>query len=609
MTLADAYMTVSPAALNDAKFVSEHGLDLFLSTYFKECSLLSHPTTDHSSVKLHRLCFLLLRKQLAADQLPRYMCDLDFIKSFAASYNSSSAIAEVLRTIWGKCNQRISDELRRMQKLVIPQLEHTSPDEAVNNLRSLVPLFRALPNAAAEVMVGSEFLDALAAAYQKVDASSRDTLVVLTFFCLVSLLDGVSANRSSFSDHMYSLKANAEAVEKHGEKSLLADLITNTPLISRIKQTMVDSDAGRAHNLEALLLPFRKQAVARHTKLNNRKRGKGKGKATSPSEHAFEGEVHIHRMSLISQIQDLFPDLGGGFIMKLLDTYAENVEIVTAALLEDALPPALRALDRSEPLPSGSTKGLTPRSTPPPPPTQTLPTRHNIHDHDALDRLAVSASNLHIGKAPRASAPTTSDANIKAAILSALSAFDPDDDEHDDTYDAADADALPTPGADADADLDVHEESLFAAWKADPALFARDAETRRSARRARLRNDLGGGWSDEAIEGWAVMLTREPGRVRRLEEKFGFRGSQDGVGRTAWREGDEEDNAGRGGRGRGRGSWGGRGRGESSVGSGTTNEGASARERRRKEASKGRRANHNRRDGRARKVARAGFAG
>jgi len=53
-------------------------------------------------------------------------------------------------------------------------------------------------------------------------------------------------------------------------------------------------------------------------------------------------------MSFITQVQDLFPDLGSGFVVKLLDEYNDDVEQVTAHLLDDSLPPHLKAADRSE---------------------------------------------------------------------------------------------------------------------------------------------------------------------------------------------------------------------------------------------------------------------
>jgi len=268
--------------------------------------------------------------------------------------------------------------------------------------------------------------------------------------------------------------------------------------------------------------------------------------------------------------------------------------------------------------------------------------RRSVFDGDDFSRLAVSPSQIHHGRSHAdsqtadtlLSAPTSK--SDKAAIISALAAFDSDDDERDDTYDMEDVggtvdsampgtsdDAMDTEGL----KQNVHEEALWQAWKMSPGLFGRDQATRRSQARIALRSDTG--MTDEAIEGWAIMLQRDPKKVKRLEAMFSMAGSgqQRGLGRTAWQDspvvsetdtGEEADTDGdpgpatRGGRGGGKGR--GRGRGGGQGGRGANVAGpADDREtqvaRQRKDANKGSRTNHNPRDQRARKLARGGFAG
>jgi activating signal cointegrator complex subunit 2 len=74
---------------------------------------------------------------------------------------------------------------------------------------------------------------------------------------------------------------------------------------------------------------------------------KGKGKITQQEVNA---DIHVHKMSQITQVQDLFPDLGSGFVSKCLDEYGEDVEQVVANLLSETLPPHLANADRSESL-------------------------------------------------------------------------------------------------------------------------------------------------------------------------------------------------------------------------------------------------------------------
>lgn len=123
--------------------------------------------------------------------------------------------------------------------------------------------------------------------------------------------------------------------------------------------------------------------------------------------------------------------------------------------------------------------------------------------------------------------------------------------------------------------------------------------------------------TDEALEGWAMMIARDPRRLRRLEAKFSLAAgtTQRELPATSYRAAEEDSDpgaaasAGRGrGRGRGRG---GRGRGIGRPGdaAGPAGERDTQVARQRKDAGKASRANHNRRDQRARKMARGGFSG
>jgi len=491
-------------------------------------------------------------------------------------------------------------------------------------------------------MTGSDFLDSLMAAYTRASNELRSKLAISTFMGLQALSAGEKPNYSVLSDHLYSLKANAEQMQKTGQPSLLSDIVTNTPLITKLRDSITSSEGSRARNLLASLSTFKQASLARPKKLVRRKPDKGKHAANDSFGHgAFAGEMHVHRMSLISQVQDLFPDLGSGYVVKLLDEYGDDVEQVTAHLLDDSLPPHLTSADKSEQIPPSAAElapqqsnpdyapDLQPRSTP-------SFERRNIFDNDELDNLAVDTSRLHIGRrnanltadqvlADRSTAPN------KAHILAALAAFDSDDDERDDTYDIEDVGgtvdtARPGASDDVDADLrDGNEEALFRAYKMNPEAFGRSAEIRRGGERRALKAETR--MTDEAIEGWAIMMARDPRKMRRLEAKLeSFGGQQRELQRTSYRAspagsgGEDSEDAGtsggeRGGfrgRGRGGGRGGFRGRGGRGGGgdvAGPASERDTLQARQRKEASKGSRANHNRRDQRARKMARGGFPG
>ncbi|KAL8973737.1 MAG: hypothetical protein Q9197_002024 [Variospora fuerteventurae] len=534
----------------------------------------------------------------------------------------------LLQSLWQ--SEHLDDKFKKHKTSLIQDLEGAaSKDDRAEleaNLTRTAALLRACPAYGQFLMIGSDFIDTVSTLYDKLDSSLQKKFVVVSYCCFLSLMDPSRPRFSMLLDHLYGLISPQE------QQKLLPVLCSSTPLVRKLRGRIAGPEAIRAEKLIHQLSVFegRGDSASRPKKSTRRKVDKGKQKQKDEYGHrAIDGGLHVHKMSLVTQIQDLFPDLGSGFILKLLDEYGDDTEQVTAHLLDDSLPPHLRSLDRSEDLPPPSPQpstdlapNLSPGTTPP-----LLPTRRNIHDNDAFDRLTVSPSQVHRGlKSSSRTADTVlqdrSAAPNKAAILAALAAFDSDDDERDDTYDAEDVGGTvdtAIPGSDeVDADLrDKNEEALYRAWKMSPEVFERDAATKRGKARTALRTETG--MTDEAVEGWGIMVGRDPRRLRRLEARFEmYGGQQRELGKSRYREGEattDESDRGEGFGGRGRGGFHGRGRGRGGRGGGAGSAAGPADEkvtqisRQRKDASKGSRANHNRRDQRAKKVTRAGFPG
>ena len=258
------------------------------------------------------------------------------------------------------------------------------------------------------------------------------------------------------------------------------------------------------------------------------------------------------------------------------------------------------------------------------PPTD-LPGRRHVFDDDAFDTLSILAQHLHIGQRDTTLAPPT--ASNKAAILAALATFDSDSDERDDTYDADDVGGTvdtSVPSIDDRHETERNDEVLFIAWKTSPGVFHRDVATRRSNARATLRHQTG--MTDEAIEGWGLMLSRDERKVKYLEvaNLTTFTGTQRQLPSNSWRagevkdEGEEnEDNLAAGSlRGERRDRLGARMAVDRAgvtvhVGdvAGLASERSTQVARQRKNLQKGPRANHNRRNQRSKKMARAGVPG
>lgn len=595
------------------------------------------------------------------------LLDWRFLGDFCDTYHSSSALRQLLLEVWTRYENEISPSVEKGKFEVMEMLSKankarqvTAASDTVLDIRRLSVLASTLPQVGCLLMLGSDYLDTLHDAY-KISLSAtneadgkalRNALVANLYVGLTSLLKVRNPNLSLLLDQLFSLKVSANVETTSNKKAtlspdLLSDLVCSTDILVRIERYLISAPQKRGQDLVSSLREYQLQTKGMHNQHYQRsKKRKDKGKAISNTEQ-YDG-LHVHKMSLITQIRDLFPDLGEGYVVRLLDYYADSVETVVAHLLEGSLPPRLEALDRTEPLPDRNLQirdVMEPHHTPPQLASPQPGFARNIDLED--DEIIQAARSATVGQKKkllfgRANIDSTADTILadrsqhaanKAAILSALANFDSDDDERDDTYDVADVGGTVDSGmgtgtldveseqekrsrlgaaASGDGDKDTMEldMTLYRLWKSNPAQFARDSTTRRSQSRTTLKRETG--MTDEAIEGWAVMLQRDMKRQTRLESKLALDAGMGGAGAaavgqpelasTAYRrpnaktavgefedpESDAGSSAGARGGGRGRG---GPGRGGPNRGRG---------------GNRGRGANHRRRDQHAKKMVKAG---
>ena len=620
LTLSELYLRLPSKNFNTKSFPGRPLEGFLLSFYHERAHVKSEDKTfsNASAHKLQRACFLITRRMLLeSNYAANRLRDFGFLADLCHVHGKSPTLSRLMSELWEQQAGVLENSMLQRKQAMVKLLELPPKEGTQRELRQLAAVMRTSPDAAVLFMTGSDFLDALILRCNKFNSPEERMLVVATSYLgLLSLIKTDSPNVSLLSDHLYSLKAQAD--QARDKLSLLPELITNTPLVAKLRRSVSGKAAERLLKLLDTLETYRSPSIAQPRKFFSHKPSKGKGRAVH-----VNGEMHVHRMSLVTQVQDLFPDLGSDFVLRLLDEYGDNVEQVTAHLLDDSLPKHLQDLHRTEQAAvfdhrqEAEVENLVPRSTPPPP-QSFIPERRNVFDDDELERLDLGTARLHIGKKKEVQ---SNDQPNKAAILSALAAFDSDDDERDDTYDVEDVggtvdtshpDGEPSPSA--RVTQEENDTALFTAYKASPELFGRTFNVRRGQARQALKAETG--MTDEAIEGWATMLQRDPRRLTRLEAQFGsFDGKQSDLAKSAYRDSaggtETEDSDAPGGRGgfrggsRGRGN---RGRGRGNV-AGPSNDPNTASAQRRKEASKSSRANHNRRDQRARKIARGGFAG
>ena len=624
IALADLTVRLPSKELSSGAKTTQTGLITFLRSFYHESSTAS-PTDetlrDLKALQLQKTCFRLVARVCSEVRDADNLLDWDFLVAFCHLHIKSSALPRLIGQVWKQHRERLESVIRPQNSSITKKLDSSKTDGVSLELQRLAPVLRASPDLASLLMTGSDFLDGLTTFHaNRSSTEERRAAVLILYLGLESLVKVEPQSTSLLSDHLFSLKASADS--DSSKDSILADLVTNTPLLNRLRRSVTGKGAERLSKLLDSLETYRTSSLARPRKRVRRKPEKGKGRAPQ-----LDGEMHMHRMSLVTQVQDLFPDLGSGFIMKLLDEYNDDVEQATAHLLDDSLPSHLQSLDRTEeaslPISAAGLDDLAPKSTPPPEPASYIPDRRNVFDEEELD-----FSRLQIGKKDKDAQPTDTNAN-KSAILSALAAFDADDDERDDTYDVDDVGGTidtsapdGEPGPNAKASREENDAALFKVYKSSPELLGRTFDVRRGQPRQALKRETG--MTDEAIEGWAIMLQRNPKQMSRLESQFGgaagggFDGRQTALERTAYREspggtetedsdapksGSGAPNAPRGGfRGRARGR--GRGRGGGGSVAGPSGDAGTAAAQRRKEESKGSRANHNRRDQRAKKMGR-----
>ena len=606
---------------------------------------------DTKELRLHRQNFLLTRRLLADTDLPYDCSDKDLfalVANASLAFGASNAWRETLKTAWKRSQDRIVAAISTCKSSLIRDLpqSHTFPtDDILSDIQRVTAMTKALGEIGEYLMTGSDYLDSLASGYPTSPRTSNghDALGIsraLTenlYVCLRSLLISDPPHMSLLLDHLYSLKATADRTIKTNPDypTILSSLVCTTSFLRHIEVFISTHKQNRGEVLVKSLDTYRSMKMHLHPPITRRKSEvqKGKGKARADPE----SDIHIHQASRISQIHDLFPELSSAYIIRLLDHFLDDIEAVTAALLEpDSLPVDLQ--DRNadadtQPQLNGKVYDLAPHE-----PLSNVPERRNVFDGDDFDKLRISSSMIHMGRKDM-TIETTKNSNehtkAKAAIMAALAAFDSDDDERDDTYDVGDVGGTVDTSIDTDSrpraqkvsatSDDGYEELLFGAWRNTPQIFARDSTTRLSQPRQKLKQETG--MSDEQIEGWAVMLGRDKAFLSRLEKNyslaFAFGGEQHKLAGTKWsasRSGTatEDDDLDSGDDGAGQGGGGGRARGgplgqgargfglgRGGSTSGLSRDPATQAARRRKEQGRGRgRANHNRREARAKKVGR-----
>ncbi len=359
--LIELYLRSSEAGF--LKSITEvDSIHTFLSTYIHEhASSSSTPLQASQSHPLHRNVFLLIHRVLSTSTSMREpLRDWTFLADLAIVYSRAQSLRLLLQGLWKRRKDDLEPGFLGLKERLLAHMDgprKTASDEDLALLlKRLTPLLQISPDIASLFMVGSDFLDGMVNAYQRSPQSSKKLLVRVTYLCLLSLIKTEKPNISLLIDHLFSLRTSSHSSQddRKGADSLAVGLVSTTPFLSQVRDRLQGANATRAEVALSSLEATATSLGLHYQKPIRRKAGKGKapthGEATNEYGHGDFGEIHVHRMSLVTQVQDIFPDLGAGFVFKLLDEYHDDVEQVTAHLLEESLPPHLRNADRSETL-------------------------------------------------------------------------------------------------------------------------------------------------------------------------------------------------------------------------------------------------------------------
>ena len=352
--LAQRYLLLAPKAfsLHSAK---NESLVEFLVSYVRESSSADDLGSKTLKEKeLRRECFLLGHRLLTeVIPPPPRMLSLAFLGDFSIVYAKSKSLHHLLEQTWLRQRLETNPGMQEYKSKIIKQLEQPQTNSSPvleQNLRRTAALLKACHAFGHFLMTGSDFLDSLAAIESHVSSEYAKKLVVVAYLALTSLMEGAKPNISLLLDHLYSSKSSWDSQAKSStpQISLLASIVSSTSLLRKLREKIQGPDAARAKPLISSLEGLGAPPGSKMKKPIRRRIDNGKHVDRDEYGHGALVEVHIHKMSLITQIQDLFPELGSGFIVKLLDEYEDDVEQVTAHLLEDSLPAHLKQADQAE---------------------------------------------------------------------------------------------------------------------------------------------------------------------------------------------------------------------------------------------------------------------
>lgn len=337
--LAHGYLLL-PQTMFSKKAVEEPSMTEFLVSYMSENLQVDMNIRNAPKVRALRLNVFRLthRTFMECAAIPSQLLDYTFLENLSVLYGApnlhrhNSNLADIPTKAWDVSTSDDAPPSFIRQRMFLIRALNTSKQDNLTELDESLTRTACVLSVSYQygqyLTVGSDFLDAVSGSFQS-NARVHKGIVLVAHLCLTSLIHPKKPMFSTLIDHLYAMKSSPAG------KSMLQTLCSTTSFLRKLRHSLSGAEATRARPLLDELSTFKVD-------------GKGKGKATdrkvpkhrkarpiSSSDERFGQEME--RITLVTQIKDLFPELDTQVINDLLHKNNGDVERVTAHILDGSL--------------------------------------------------------------------------------------------------------------------------------------------------------------------------------------------------------------------------------------------------------------------------------
>ena len=307
----------------------------FLATLFKEaCHRDLDTGPGVKEAKLQRLCFLLVKRLITdTDAIWPPLGEPSFIGDFCSLYLGNPMLYSLMERLWSSLSLDKSPQMLKNKAKLVQVLGEAGGlplSDLESSLRRLLGTVKACSSYALFLMQGSDFWDTILNAWRSGSEAFRSKTMAIIYYSLTSLLNGGSSKVSLLLDHLFSLVSDDENSRKGKKNLVLTELVCATPFLRKFRGHIdATSSTGRSKSMLQSLESIKAASTQDYPRSTGRSIHHYRAKQRSPHE------PHVHKMSLVTEVQDLFPDLTASSIVELLDEFGEDVEQVIAHLLDN----------------------------------------------------------------------------------------------------------------------------------------------------------------------------------------------------------------------------------------------------------------------------------